>query len=175
MIVLLGYMGCGKSSVGRYLSEKYKLEYCDLDAYIEKKERLSIKRIFDIKGEIYFRKIEHQYLKSILKQNQFDVVSLGGGTPCYADNMEMINAKKEITSIYLKVDLLTLTYRLFEQRQQRPLIAQIDDVNQLKDFIRKHLFEREYFYRQAKQTLDVSKMSVKEIADTLKSSFFKKL
>ncbi len=167
MIVLLGYMGCGKSSVGKYLKDFQNLSYCDLDFYIEKEEKQTISDIFDTKGEIYFRKIEHQYLNQILQNQQIDILALGGGTPCYAGNMDLINSKDIVASIYLKVNLETLTNRLFKQRQQRPLISNIENQKQLKDFIRKHLFEREYYYRQAKVILDVSDLNIEETANKI--------
>ena len=159
MIILLGYMGSGKSSVGEYLNRKHNLSYCDLDNYIEKQEHKTIADIFKSEGEIYFRKIESQYLKEILKKNAVDVLSLGGGTPCYAGNMDIIK-QHNAQSFYLKVDLKTLTQRLFLQKEERPLIAGIDSEDTLKDFIRKHLFEREFYYRQAHHIIDTTDLSV---------------
>lgn len=167
MKILLGYMGCGKSSVAEYLHQKYKLTHCDLDNYIEGRENTSIPNIFKQKGEIYFRNIEHQYLKEILDANKFDVLALGGGTPCYAGNMNLINTLPNTMSFYLKVNLEILTHRLFDQRHQRPLIANVDNSLQLKDFIRKHLFEREFYYRQAQNILETSDMSTQEIGEKI--------
>ena len=169
MKVVLGYMGCGKSSVGRYLNEHHNLSYGDLDEYIERQEKLSIKDIFKRRGEIYFRTIEHQYLKELLQSPTYDYLALGGGTPCYANNMELINAHHSVTSIYLKIDLQTLTQRLFTQRAHRPLIQDIGDVGQLNDFIRKHLFEREFYYRQAQHMIDASEMTIDAIAEQIMS------
>jgi len=163
MKILWGYMGCGKSSVGEYLNKYYNLSTCDLDDYIEMREHKSIADIFESRGEIYFRNIEHQYLKHILVQNEFDILALGGGTPCYAGNIELIS-QYYAKSIYLKVNLDSLVERLFINKDKRPLIKDIETHDLLKDFIRKHLFEREFYYRQADQTLNVSDMSVKEIA-----------
>ena len=163
MIILLGYMGCGKSSIGQYISQEKDVVHCDLDSYIEEKESLSIPEIFKIKGEIYFRKIEHKYLSDILIQNKCKILSLGGGTPCYADNMQLINSH-QYESYYLKVNLEKLTNRLFEQKNDRPLISGIQTKEALNDFIRKHLFEREYYYRQANNIIDVSEMGISEIA-----------
>ncbi|NBC58514.1 MAG: shikimate kinase [Bacteroidetes bacterium] len=169
MKVILGYMGCGKTSVGSYLSEHHNLSFGDLDDFIERRENRSIKDIFQHQGEIYFRRIEHQCLKDCLEQQPYDIFALGGGTPCYANNMELINAEQNVTSIYLKVDLETLTHRLFNQKQQRPLIQNIHDKRQLKDFIRKHLFEREHYYRQAKHLIDVSEMRIEAIGQQILS------
>ena len=149
--------------MANYLSQKHNLSYCDLDDYIEKQEQKSIAEIFKSKGEIYFRKVEHQHLKTVLEQNKYDVLALGGGTPCYASNMEVIKQYKT-ESFYLKVNLETLTKRLFSQKTDRPLIADINSEKELKDFIRKHLFEREFYYRQADVVIDVSDLTVEKIA-----------
>ncbi|RRO17943.1 shikimate kinase [Flavobacteriaceae bacterium 14752] len=167
MIVLLGYMGCGKSSIGKHLKDYHNLSYCDLDLYIEKEEKQTISDIFDSKGEIYFRKIEHQYLKQVIKNQKIDILALGGGTPCYAENMDLLNSKTTVKSIYLKVNLEILTDRLFRQRLQRPLISNIETQKQLKDFIRKHLFEREYYYRQAEIIIDVSDLNIEKTANKI--------
>lgn len=166
MIVLLGYMGSGKSSIADYLKKNYNITYCDLDKYIEKQEQKSISDIFQQKGEIYFRKMENLYLNEILSQKTTDVLALGGGTPCYANNMDLLKAKSS-TSIYLKVDLEELTKRLFQDKSERPLIRDLNDKAQLKDFIRKHLFEREYYYRQAKHIINVTALSLKDTAEKI--------
>lgn len=166
MIVLLGYMGVGKSSVAQHLATKMDYEYIDLDDYIEQKENKSIKTIFNQKGEIYFRKIEHQCLKELLTSKAFDIIALGGGTPCYANNMEMVNAK-EHQSFYLKMDLVSLTNRLFKIKENRPLISHLSTLEDLMDFVRKHLFERQFYYQQAKHSIDVSALSVEEVVDKI--------
>jgi len=83
-IILLGYMGSGKSTVGHHLAKKLYLTFTDLDNHIEKKENKTISEIFNEKGEIYFRKKEHEYLKQFINENDSYVLSLGGGTPCYS-------------------------------------------------------------------------------------------
>ncbi len=166
MIVLIGYMGSGKSSVAQYLNSNYSLSYCDLDDYIENEEQKSISEIFEQKGEIYFRKIENLYLKELLTQNRYQILSLGGGTPCYANNSDLLK-KFEVDSVYLKVDLDMLTYRLFQNKQDRPLICNVESESQLKDFIRKHLFEREFYYRQARYIINVTEMQIGEIAKSI--------
>jgi shikimate kinase len=168
MIVLLGYMGSGKTSVSQFLYKKYHLIHCDLDQYIEKHEKKSISEIFEDKGEIYFRKIENKYLKRILSENNCEILSLGGGTPCYANNMELLKSHQS-KSIYLKVDLEELTKRLFENKSKRPLVKDIQNSDQMKDFIRKHLFEREFYYRQAKHMINTTNLTIKEIAEKVLS------
>ena len=89
-VVLLGYMGSGKSSVGALLASKLEISFFDLDAIIEEEEQLSVNEIFAKKGEIYFRKKEHSVLHSLLEKKESFVLSLGGGTPCYFNNHEVI-------------------------------------------------------------------------------------
>src|SRR5436190_1389040 len=108
-IVLLGYMGSGKSTIARLLSESLGISYLDLDEIIEKKTNQSIKEIFETKGEIYFRKIEHEIFRNLIieKDSKEMILSLGGGTPCYANNHEFLNGEG-IISIYLKASIDTL-------------------------------------------------------------------
>ncbi|MCL4137402.1 UNVERIFIED_CONTAM: hypothetical protein GTU68_026081 [Idotea baltica] len=113
-IVLLGYMASGKSSIGKKLSKRLAMNFIDLDDYIIEKEKLSISEIFETKGEIYFRLIENRYLKEILQNNHNFILSLGGGTPCYANNMELIN-KENVTSIYLQGSVSTMVKRLIKR------------------------------------------------------------
>ncbi len=163
-IVLLGYMGSGKSTVAKQLATELELPYTDLDDYIIEKEKLSIKEIFDIKGEIYFRLQESNYLKQLLDDQNQGILSLGGGTPCYGDNMEMI--KEASRSFYLKGSICTICQRLRNEKSQRPLIASLDD-EQLTEFVAKHLFERRTFYEQATFTMSIDNKSVSELVNEL--------
>ena len=96
-IVLLGYMGSGKTTIGMKLAEFLDFDFLDLDHYIEEAEGVSIAEIFQSKGEIYFRKKEHDYLKKILSNKKDFVLSTGGGTPCYGVNMDVIlNGTKNV-------------------------------------------------------------------------------
>lgn len=164
-IVLLGYMGSGKSSVGKVLAERLDLDFIDLDNYIEIKEELTIAEIFTQKGEIYFRIKETEYLTKLLDSNNDFVLSLGGGTPCYSNNSQLI--KEKSTAIYLKASLNTLYNRLKKQRKQRPLIADLK-LEKVKEFIAKHLFERASFYEQAKFVVNIDNKLVVEVVDEVK-------
>ncbi|MFY9244106.1 MAG: shikimate kinase [Polaribacter sp.] len=165
-IVLLGYMASGKSSIGKRLSKKMSIEFIDLDDYIIEKEKSSILDIFKNKGEIYFRLIENKYLKEILAKNTNFVLSVGGGTPCYANNMEEIN-QEYVTSIYLEGNLKTLVKRLIKKKSKRPLIASLSD-DQIPEFVAKHLFERRFFYDQAKMKVKIDDKSKKKVAKEIK-------
>ncbi|PZW40436.1 shikimate kinase [Mesonia algae] len=166
-IVLCGYMGSGKSQVGRLLASKLGLVFFDLDDQIEKNQQKSVKKIFLEKGEIFFRKKENEVLKELLDAPESFILSLGGGTPCYADNLEILKNNKEVRLIYLKVELNELTKRLFNEKEKRPLISDQESRESLNDFIRKHLFERQYYYLQSDVVLDVSTLSIEETVNLL--------
>ncbi|MCX2720090.1 shikimate kinase [Lentiprolixibacter aurantiacus] len=161
-IVLLGYMGSGKSTVARLLGEKLNLQAMDLDTLIESEAGQSIPEIFKEKGEIYFRKMEHQVLKAILESDGPFVLALGGGTPCYSGNMTLIlQATTQV--FYLKIGIPALVERLSSEKEDRPLISHLPD-EELPEFIGKHLFERQPFYMQAPHIIKSDNKSVQEIA-----------
>ncbi|SDG62969.1 shikimate kinase [Psychroflexus sediminis] len=155
-VVLLGYMGVGKSTLGRLLAKTFDLRFIDLDAYIESKEQLTIPEVFQKKGEIYFRKAESLALHEIISKEDNFVLSLGGGTPVYGNNMQNIMEAPGVASVYLKLNIQTLVDRLFLQREFRPLISHYEDKNEFEEFVRKHLFERQQFYFMADHVLDLS-------------------
>lgn len=160
-IILLGYMGSGKSTIAQKLALSLNLTFIDLDQYIEQTENVSIKKLFESNKEIQFRKLEHHYLKELLANNDSFVLSLGGGTPCYANNHLLLQGES-IASIYLKASIATLTERLKHEKESRPLLANQPD-EELEEFIAKHLFERSYFYTHAKHTINVDGKSVDTI------------
>ena len=166
-IILLGYMGSGKTTIGIQLAKKLFLNFTDLDEFIEEKEQKSIKEIFEQKGEIYFRKIEHKYLKQFIKENESYVLSLGGGTPCYAGNLDLILHDKNNLSFYLRGSISTLFKRLSENKFKRPLINDLSD-NQLTEYIAKHLFERGLFYDKATYKISIDDKEVQEIVTEIR-------
>lgn len=159
-IVLLGYMGSGKSTIAKRVSNGINLPLIDLDDYIVAQEEMSIASIFESKGEIYFRLQESKYLKQLLDRKEDLVIALGGGTPCYGDNMEWI--KNNAKSFYLKASIQTLCNRLIKEKEQRPLIAAFDEA-QLTEFVAKHLFERRNFYQQAEYIISIDEKTIEEI------------
>lgn len=163
-IILLGYMASGKSAVGEILSERLNIQFIDLDSFIEEKEQLSVTQIFETKGEIYFRKKEGDYLQELLNFNESLVISLGGGTPCYGNNMDFIENKS--VSFYLKASIDTIFDRLKKETSQRPLVAAIGTGN-LKEYIAKHLFERAPYYERAHHTILVNNKNVTQIVDEI--------
>lgn len=166
-IVLIGYMGSGKSSVGKKLAAVLGIPFKDMDDEIEKQEGISIPKIFLEKGEIYFRKVEIEVLKNILSKSEGFVLATGGGTPCYADSMNFLLKQKDLVSVYLKTPIDVLTTRLFSEKENRPLLAHLKTEDNLNDFIRKHLFERGYFYNQAALTVENRGESVNETVEKI--------
>ncbi len=158
-------MASGKSTIGKQLSKKLGIPFLDLDTYIYEKENKSVSEIFSQNGEIYFRKKEHEYLREVLENQQDFILSLGGGTPCYANNIELILNKNSI-SIYLKASIQTLSNRLLKNKNLRPLVAFLED-DQVPEFIAKHLFERRFFYEQARKVVVIDQKSVSEIVDEI--------
>lgn len=165
-IVLLGYMASGKSTIGREISKKLDMKFIDLDDYISKREKTSISEIFKVKGEIYFRRIESLYLREILNSKDRFILSLGGGTPCYSNNMELI-LNSEASSIYIKAGIKTLVSRLTAEKNKRPLVAELED-DKLVEFVAKHLFERRFFYEQASMTVNTEDKSTEEITTEIR-------
>lgn len=160
-VVLLGYMASGKSTIGKKLAKTFSLPFIDLDDYIVSKENKTISKIFAENGEIYFRKIESIYLQEILNGKGNFVLSLGGGTPCYANNMNLINTSDAI-SIYLHTGIQLLSERLIAKKSERPLVANLED-DSIYEFVGKHLFERGFFYEQAKYIVRTDGKKMKEV------------
>ncbi|MEM9649048.1 MAG: shikimate kinase [Bacteroidota bacterium] len=167
-VVLVGYMASGKSSVGRLLAKEIGLDFVDLDTYIEEQQQQSIKDIFQQKGEIFFRKLEHQMLEKVLSEKESLLLSTGGGTPCYGINMDTI-LKHSDHSIYLQLPVSTLVERIAQEKEERPLVKDLDD-EELAEFVGKHLFERRPFYARAKFTLDCYGKSVEDLVSEIKGN-----
>lgn len=177
-IVLIGYMGSGKSAVGKKLATKLKIPFKDLDQEIEIIEEKIIPQIFSEKGEIYFRKAERNMLKAILDSENNLVLATGGGTPCYSDVMNLLVLDKKVITIYLMTTLNTLTNRIFKEKLDRPLISHIKTEATLKEFIAKHLFERSKYYNQASYKVKTDGLSVlgvvEEIIQKVKKDYSKR-
>lgn len=164
-IVLVGYMAVGKSTIAELMSKKTGIKALDLDRLIEKESQLSIDEIFEQQGELYFRKLESAIFKEILKRDELLIISTGGGTPCYADN-HLLLKQENVTSIYLKLSIDGIFERLKRGKAKRPLVASQSE-EELKEFIAKHLFERSYFYNQAKHTITLDNKRPEEVVDEI--------
>src|ERR1044072_5325484 len=150
-ILLCGYMASGKSTIAQLLAKASGIPYKDLDEIIEKKAGKSIPDIFKEDGEIKFRKMEHEAFKDVLSHEEPFILALGGGTPCYANNHEFLR-REDVVSVYLKAGIGELLKRVRQQDIKRPLLDNLTPEAQ-EEFIAQHLFERSYFYHQAKHVV----------------------
>ncbi len=152
LIFLIGFMGSGKSFIGKKLADKMQMPFCDMDEWIERSEKRSIKDIFAREGETYFRALEKKYLRTF-GQVQELIIATGGGTPCFFNNMDYMN-KKGLT-IYLKTNPELLAERLLTEKDHRPLVANLNQT-ELLDFIKKKLKERSSYYDQAAISVEIN-------------------
>jgi len=152
---LWGYMGSGKSTIGRAAAKALGLEFKDLDRVITEESGRSISEFMQERGELVFRKLERQLL---LEHQNFDgILSCGGGTPCYYDNATWM--REQGATVYLSASVGWLHQRLQASRNRgtkRPLLAGVSDED-LAEFIGKHLFERQAFYAQAEFKIAVDR------------------
>ena len=153
-IILIGYMGAGKTTVGRALSKAMGLPFYDLDWYIESRMHKTIPQIFAERGEEGFRLIERNMLHEVAEFENI-IISCGGGTPCFFDNMEYMNGQGDV--IYLKASPDVLYKHLLMGKTERPLLKN-KTPEQLIAFIKEQLEIREPYYTKAKHVLDVSLM-----------------
>lgn len=162
-VVLVGYMGSGKSIIGQLLSEKTGINFVDLDKIIEQRQNATIEMIFQNHGELFFRKLENQIFNELLQSSQQLIISTGGGTPCYYDNYKML-AKDDVISVYLKASIDTLYNRLVSEKSKRPLLyGKTED--EMMEFIAKHLFDRSFYYNKSKFKIAVDNKSPQTIVD----------
>lgn len=151
-IILIGYMGSGKTTLGKALSKETGLKFYDLDWYIESRMRKTISELFAEKGEEGFRKVEYNMLHEVAEFEDV-IISCGGGTPCFFDNMDYLNQQGDV--VYLKATPETLYKHLQMARVERPLLKGKSQ-EELIDYITTHLQEREPYYQQARYQLDVN-------------------
>lgn len=147
-------MGAGKTTVGKALAKELGVMFYDLDWYIESRMRKTVKQIFDEVGEEGFRQIEHNMLHEVAEFENV-VVSRGGGTPCFFDNMDYMNQLGE--TIYLKASPETLHTHLKMGKGVRPLLLN-KTPEEVEIFIREQLKLREPFYNKAKHIIDINVM-----------------
>lgn len=144
-IYLVGFMGCGKSTLGRAVAKELNMEFIDLDKYIEQRSFKTVAQIFKEEGEEGFRKRESIYLNEV-SQFEHSVIATGGGAPCFNNNMDTI--LEHGTSIYIRVSSTDLSARLINSSSVRPLI-QNKSKEELISFIDDSLRERELFYNRS--------------------------
>ncbi len=162
-IILVGFMGVGKTSLGKKLAHLFNLKFIDLDNYIEHKHKASISFIFNLIGEPGFRTIEHRSLREVLKEDDI-VLSTGGGTPCFFDNMQILNDCG--FTVYLYLPTKVLLDRLTDSKRKRPLIEKMNR-KELLSFIEKRVSEREIYYNKADIKVNVFKLSAKALKEII--------
>ncbi len=165
-IILSGSMGSGKSTVGVVLAKASGLPFIDLDTIIENRTGKSIPELF-LEGEIKFRKTEHNILNEIINQDNSFVLSMGGGTPCYADNHKVLQ-RDDVISIYLKTNINTIITRIDNNKQERPLLKNLHP-EEKTEYIAKHLFDRSYFYIQSKHIVTTDNKTPEDIVNEIMS------
>ncbi len=151
-IIIVGYMGSGKTTVGKALSKDLGIPFYDLDWYIESRMRKTVSQIFAERGEEGFRKIEHNMLHEVAEFENV-IISCGGGTPCFFDNMDYMNGQGE--TVYLKASPEVLYGHLKMGKTERPLLKN-KTPEEMQVFIADQLEKREPYYAKAKHTLDVN-------------------
>ncbi len=151
-VFLLGLMGSGKTTIGKHLAKELGLSFIDLDTCLESQEKKTISEIFSEKGEAYFRSIEHQWLNDFDKDNC--LISTGGGTPCFGNNLDLI--KEKGISVYLVLSIEMIAHRLYQSKNTRPIIEPYKhDKSKLRSFLNDLLNERKSFYAQADVVFEV--------------------
>ncbi|MBE6186274.1 MAG: shikimate kinase [Alistipes sp.] len=162
-IFLIGYMGCGKSSLGRKLAKAGGMEFMDMDSIIEQREGASISDIFHYQGEEYFRDAERALIEELGTAEGDMVISTGGGAPAWQNNMELMNSLG--ATIYLRRTAQQIASRLSPHgRQKRPKLRGLND-EELVAFMTTNMAEREPFYSKAKYCVDCAERSDAELID----------
>lgn len=161
-IYLIGYMGSGKTTLGQAVARRCGLRFVDLDDYIEVRRGCSVRDIFAAGGEEAFRAAEREALDEVSRQGVADIVACGGGTPCFGDNMDRMNARG--VTVHLTVPHERLLARLKDGRAKRPLIASLDDA-ELDEFISRQMERRMPYYSRAAVTFDSSRLESPEEID----------
>ena len=153
-IFLMGFMGAGKSSVGKELARICNRLYIDADEIIERRAAKSINELFETEGEAHFRELEHELIQEIGEFYPDVVVACGGGMPCFNNTLPLIN--QHGLSVYLKLPPELLAERLKNESDNRPLLKDLSDSERLQ-FIQSKLAERTPYYEQANVIIDVQK------------------
>ena len=146
-LVIVGFSGAGKSTVGRKLAERLGMDFVDLDLYIEEKYHSAVPLLFQKYGEPAFRKLEYAALMEVLDLEN-TVIATGGGAPCHGDAMAQINAKAQ--SVYLQLTEDQLVDHLIHSKKKRPLTSHLSE-SELREYVKVNLPKREPYYLQAQK------------------------
>ena len=166
-LFLVGYMGCGKSTLGKKLAKRANFEFVDMDSLIEQREGAPVADIFHYAGEEYFRKTERAIIEEYGDAEGDYVISTGGGVPAWRDNMERMNVIG--STVYLRRTAQQIASRLSPHgRQKRPKLRGLND-EELVEFMTKNMAEREPFYSKATHSIECSSYSDEEIIEIILS------
>jgi len=167
IIFFIGFMASGKSSLGKKVSRKVNYSFIDLDGWIELQQSQSITQIFTAQGEKAFREYERRALLELIElyKNQQVLIAAGGGTPCFFDNIDVMCQNG--TVIYLKHHSTSLSQRLQLNKAKRPLIQNLTD-QEMENFVRKSLEQREPFYQKADIILTGTQLHIKNLISYIK-------
>jgi shikimate kinase len=163
-IFLIGFMGSGKTHWGRLLSERIVLPYFDLDEVIVKDELKTVQQIFHDNGEEYFRMKEQEVLEALAEDHENVIISTGGGTPCFFNNIDFMRQCGKV--VWLNTSIDVLLERLLKQKHSRPLIKNISDI-ELKAFIIKKLQDRKMYYEQAHVILHEETITIESLLKSI--------
>lgn len=162
-------MGSGKTTLGTAVSCRAGIPFIDLDQHIERLQKMSVKEIFNLHGEAGFRRLEHEALVG-LSAHQDVLIACGGGTPCFFDNMALMNSCG--TTVFLEASTLTLHRRLVDGRDSRPLIASMDN-DALMSFIKESMDRRVPYYSMAGHRFNTDRLDNSSEIDTAVDIFTK--
>ncbi len=163
-IFIIGYMASGKTTFGRALARKSGLQHIDLDFYIEQRFHTTIREIFATKGEKEFRRIENAMLREVGEMSDV-IISCGGGTPCFGDNMEYMNSRG--TTVCLQASDDVIANRIIQAGNKRPLMAG-KPKEEIISTLRQHMEVRKPFYDQASIIISGERLENKtQIAETV--------
>jgi shikimate kinase len=163
-VFLIGFMGSGKTHWGKILSRQTGLPYFDLDEVIVAAEKKSIQQLFHDNGEEYFRIKEQEVLEALSEDHDNIIISTGGGTPCFFNNIDFMKQQGKVVWLNTSVDILL--ERLLRQKHSRPLIKNISD-GELKSFIVKKLQDRKMYYEQAHVMLHEETITIESLLKSL--------
>ncbi len=165
-VFLIGFMGSGKSTIGRLLADDLHVPFIDLDDRIEQKEGMSISQLFAEKGEDFFRRLEAAVLREMVAKESSFVLACGGGTPCFYENMAFMNGQG--ITIWLNTPQEVMVERLLMAPDQRPLVSGLSR-EALTTFVSERLLQRKQWYSQARLEINTSSLRLKELRDQLEA------
>jgi len=165
IIFLIGFMGSGKTTVGKKLANRLQYAFVDMDQFIQEKEGRTIEELFEKEGEDFFRTLESKYLRSLPAGPAGLVVATGGGLPCHDENMRYM-IENGLT-VYLQLNPGQLYHRLKHAKYKRPLLKDKNEEEVMR-YIKQKLEERAPYYNQAQLTYDASNLKIPELIERIK-------